>query len=51
MKDDFRKEIDCVYIDRDGHCLKDSEPDFIDWCVLGPCSQQVRRSEASDDED
>lgn len=37
--EDFRKEIGCVYITADGRCLKDPEPEYVGWCVLGPCSE------------
>ena len=37
--EDFRKEIGCVYIAADGRCLKDQEPGYVGWCVLGPCSE------------
>lgn len=36
--EDFRKAIGCAYITVDGRCLKEQEPGYIGWCVLGPCS-------------
>lgn len=41
--DDFREQIDCVHITEDGRCLLHSEPDYIDYCVLGPCSGYAPR--------
>ena len=51
MSEDFREQIDCKYIDADGHCLKYTEPGYTDWCVLGPCSDYERRCEDEDQSD
>lgn len=45
MSEDYREQIDCRYITEDGRCVLYSEPDYIDWCVLGPCQGYERRAE------
>lgn len=35
------REYPCVYYDNEKCTLHGSEPDYIDWCVLGPCSHET----------
>ena len=35
------KEYPCVYYDREKCTLHGTEPENIDWCVMGPCSKET----------
>ena len=35
------KEYPCVYYDREKCTLHGKETDYIDWCVMGPCSKET----------
>ena len=34
-------EYPCVYYDHEKCTLHGSEPEYIDWCVMGPCSKET----------
>lgn len=35
------REYPCVYYDHEKCTLHGTEPDYIDWCVMGPCSKET----------
>lgn len=35
------KEYPCVYFDHEKCTLHGTEPEYIDWCVMGPCSKET----------
>ena len=35
------KEYPCIYYDNEKCTLHGSDPEHIDWCVMGPCSHET----------
>ena len=35
------REYPCVYYDNEKCTLHGSDPEHIDWCVMGPCSHET----------
>ena len=35
------KEYPCVYFDHEKCTLHGTEPEYIDWCVMGPCGSET----------
>lgn len=44
-----RAEINCKFITGDARCAKGSEPGYVDWCVLGPCSDYEKEADDGSD--